>query len=186
MYQLLFLIVLFAVFLPVTNAYWVMCHPGAYCGPQQNLVPQAGAFATPEDCGAQCLTLGATYKYSSYVPGTQQCLCSTTCDPTIPNPDVNSYCLNIDYWECWPGNYCNDTSLVVQVGTYGTPQLCADQCWVTNSKNVFFNLQTISQQCMCLTRCSQLVPAQNISAFSLNGAECIVGGTKNLRTHLRI
>jgi hypothetical protein len=181
MFNVVSLVVFASVFASVAHAYWVECHPGAYCAPQQALVAQRDAYKTPDDCGAQCLTLGATYKYFSYVPSSGQCLCTTQCDSTTPNAGANSYCLQIDYKECWPGQYCQDASMIIQNGTYGTPQLCADQCWVSNSKNNYFNLMETSGQCQCLSKCSSLVTTQSVGGYSINGAACTVGGIKNLR-----
>jgi hypothetical protein len=174
----LFFYLLLIICLPSANADWVMCHPQASC---ENLIIQPGSYSTPEDCGAKCRSIGEAYKYFTYTPGTLRCSCSATCDSATPDSNVNSYCLDLDYFECWPGNYCKDPSLVVQVGTYSTPQLCADQCWNSNSENTLFNLQTISQQCMCLTKCSQLIPAENVSVYSINNSPCTTEATGNLR-----
>lgn len=173
--------IIFLLFTSCAYAYWEKCHPSAYCGPMQNLVAQAGSYATSDDCGIQCQTLGSTFTYFSYVPSSNQCLCTTTCDSLISNDGVDSYCLHIDWQLCFPGQYCLDSSLTVQVGTYSTEQACANQCWWSNAKYNYFNLIHSSQQCQCLEKCSSLVSAPEVDGYSLNGHDCSVGSVKHLR-----
>jgi hypothetical protein len=176
------LLVVFASLIAATSASnWILCHPQEYCAPMQNLVTQKGSYATPEDCGTQCLTIGSTWTFFSYVNSSKQCLCTQSCESQISNSGVDSYCLNITWKDCADGKYCNDPSLKPQVGTFGNPQDCANQCWWLGGQYKYFNLVTSSGQCQCLSECSSMVAAQSVSTYSLNDNACPVVPTNNLR-----
>lgn len=69
------------------------CWSGKYCGPNDQIKTQAGLFAKPADCAAQCAKTNKNFNFFNYVPTSQQCQCVTGCT-LIANPNVYSYAIN--------------------------------------------------------------------------------------------
>ena len=148
-----------------------LCYPGTYCG---TLTTQAGTYATPQACADQCVST-TNNKFFSYVPTSMQCLCSSSCDNRVVNPNVNSYCIGQSptFSTCWTGKYCGPNSAIVtQRGLYETAQDCASQCHSANNDYKFFNLVPSTKQCQCLATCSSVVVNPNVNGYALNNQAC--------------
>jgi hypothetical protein len=155
------------------------CYGGNYCSPYTALKAQPGVFANPEACGNKCAQ-NAAYKYFSYVPSSKQCLCSPNCNTLVPNPNVDSYCINPtpSYVLCKNYRVCADdvTKLKPLTGYYPGPGDCAEACYQQNHANTYINFMGYPNKCTCVKQCNG--PGETYhatvkwSVYKINSAVC--------------